>query len=52
VLSAASATAADLCMFIGTMASWNGAMAVGQIMPRSSWFCSIAAATMRLTPMP
>jgi hypothetical protein len=30
----------------------NGAIAGGQMMPLSSWFCSIAAATMRDTPIP
>ena len=29
-----------------------GAIAAGQIMPRSSWFCSTAAPRMRVTPMP
>jgi len=33
-------------------ATWNGAMDCGQMMPCSSWFCSMAAATMRDTPMP
>ena len=37
---------------IGTTASSNGAIARGKMMPRSSRFCSIAAATMRVTPMP
>ena len=30
----------------------NGVSGSGQMIPRSSWFCSIAAATMRETPMP
>jgi hypothetical protein len=30
----------------------NGAMRAGQMMPRSSWFCSMAAPRMRVTPMP
>ena len=30
----------------------NGAMAAGQMMPRASWFCSMAAPRMRVTPMP
>ena len=37
---------------VGTMATSNGAMAVGQIMPFSSKFCSIAEATTRVTPIP
>ncbi len=37
---------------IGAMATWNGDIAAGNVMPRSSKFCSIAAATMRDTPMP
>ena len=39
-------------MFIGSSAAWNGAMAVGHTIPFSSWFCSIAAATTRVTPIP
>ena len=30
----------------------SGAIDIGQTMPSASWFCSIAAATMRVTPMP
>ena len=30
----------------------NGASGTGQTMPSLSWFCSIAAATIRVTPMP
>jgi len=37
---------------IGAMATWNGAIGCGHKMPRASLFCSIAAATMRDTPMP
>ena len=33
-------------------ATRHGAIGSGQTMPASSWFCSIAAATMRETPMP
>ena len=50
--SAVSRTGALLPMPIGTIASSNGAIARGKMMPRSSWFCSMAAATMRVTPMP
>ena len=39
-------------MFSGSSTTVNGAMASGQTMPAASWFCSIAAATMRDTPMP
>jgi hypothetical protein len=37
---------------MGTIATSKGAIAAGKMMPRSSWFCSMAAATMRVTPMP
>ena len=37
---------------MGTITTWKGAMASGQMMPRASWFCSIAAATTRVTPIP
>jgi hypothetical protein len=30
----------------------KGAIGSGQMMPRSSWFCSMAAATTRVTPIP
>ena len=33
-------------------ATRQGAIASGQTMPKASWFCSIAEATMRLTPTP
>ena len=33
-------------------ATAQGAIGAGQMMPLASWFCSIAAATMRDTPMP
>ena len=39
-------------MFIGRIATWNGAMLSGHTMPRSSLCCSMAAATTRVTPMP
>ena len=34
-------------MFMGSKATWNGAIAVGQMMPLSSGLCSIAAAGIR-----
>src|SRR5437870_13817893 len=37
---------------MGTSATWNGAIGCGKTMPCSSWFCSIAAATMRVMPIP
>ena len=37
---------------MGTMATRNGAIASGKMMPRASWSCSIAAPTIRETPMP
>jgi hypothetical protein len=39
-------------MPIGQTTTVNGAIASGQMMPRSSWFCSIAAAARRVMPMP
>ena len=39
-------------MPIGQITTVNGAIASGQMMPRASWFCSIAAAGRRVTPMP
>ena len=38
--------------FTGTITTWKGASGIGQTMPASSWFCSIAAAMVRVTPMP
>ena len=37
--------------YSGTI-TWNGASGRGQMMPLASLFCSMAAATTRLTPMP
>ena len=54
-LASACAAAATLASFFGLIthtATRHGAMASGQVMPASSWFCSMAAATMRDTPMP
>ena len=50
--SAASLTAASFFGLITQIATAHGAIAAGQRMPLSSWFCSIAAATIRDTPMP
>jgi hypothetical protein len=36
----------------GQTTTVKGAIASGQMMPRSSWFCSMAAAGRRVTPMP
>mgnify|MGYP000317231767 CR=1 FL=1 len=36
----------------GRITTWNGASGAGQRMPSASWFCSMAAATMRDTPIP
>ena len=46
-------TEADALQIIShAMATSNGARLCGQIMPFSSWFCSMAAATIRVMPMP
>src|SRR6185436_14675861 len=50
--SAAARTPALLWYPIGTRATAKGAIGAGSAIPRSSWFCSIAAATTRVTPMP
>ena len=50
--SAAAVTAGSCFGLIMHTTACHGAMATGQIMPASSWFCSMAAATMRDTPMP
>ena len=39
-------------MFSATITTLHGAIASGQMMPRWSWFCSMAAATVRVTPRP
>jgi hypothetical protein len=39
-------------MPIGQTTTVNGAIASGQTIPRSSLFCSIAAAGRRVMPMP
>ena len=41
-----------LCGDHAADSSINGAMASGQTIPAASWHCSMAAATMRDTPMP
>src|SRR5690606_21984347 len=50
--SAASATAGSFFGLITHTATVQGAIGAGQQMPRSSEFCSMAAATMRETPTP
>ena len=50
--SAAALTSALRSMPMGQITTVNGASASGQIMPRSSWFCSTAAAGKRVMPMP
>src|SRR3954466_2358422 len=49
---AAARTSALLWKPIGTRATAKGAIGAGNTIPRSSWFCSMAAATTRVTPMP
>ena len=49
---AASLTSGLRSMPMGQTTTVNGAMASGQMMPRSSWFCSMAAAGSRVMPMP
>ena len=51
-LIAAARTASLRSNPIGAMATVNGASGAGQMMPRSSKFCSMAAATTRVMPMP
>ena len=42
----------DFAMPEVARAAAKGAIDAGQMIPRSSWFCSIAAPRMRVTPMP
>jgi hypothetical protein len=50
--SPAALTAGSFFGLITQTATFQGAIAAGQRMPLASWFCSIAAATMRDTPIP
>ena len=55
LLRKASSPAAFTCSssaFSAKRCTWKGAMGAGKITPLSSWFCSMAAASTRVTPMP
>ena len=51
-VSAAALTSGNRSGLMGHSTTVKGAIASGQIIPRASWFCSMAAAHSRVTPMP